>query len=571
MKVTDYIVEFLISKGITDVFGYPGGVVCHLIDSITKYDGQIAVHTNYHEQGAAFAACGYAQERCGVGVAYATSGPGATNLVTGIANAYFDSIPVIFLTGQVDTYGLKGKLPIRQRGFQETDVISIVESITKWAIRVDTPDDIMYCLERAYEEAVSGNPGPVVIDLPADVQRANIDTKKLRHFKNGVKCSTDIGEAALRVLDALSNASHPCLLVGNGVKQSGNRNRLREFAEMANIPTVFSMPAFDTLPYGHELNFGFIGANGHRYANFVLGKSDLIIVIGSRLDLKQVGSDRAKFAPKAKLVRIDIDSDNFSYPVHGDEVAIWADASELLPELIKRTDQKKGRQWVKVCSDLKERLSGYDRTTYTDFMQAFGKLIPKNVTITADVGQSEVWVAQYVQIKEGQSVHLSAGHGAMGYSLPAAIGAYYGNRRPVISFNGDGGIQMNIQELQYVAREKIPIKIVVVNNRSLGMIRGFQEANFEKNYAQTIEGRGYSMPDFLKIAAAYGIPYCLVKNIDDLNRAEVVNILTSDSAGFIELEISEETVLNPNFGGNGRIEDQRPYMDRELFEELMKL
>ena len=182
MKVTDYIIEYLIANSITDIFGYPGGVICHLIDSATKYSDKIAVHTNYHEQASAFSACGYAQECGKLGVAFSTSGPGATNLVTGIANAYFDSIPVLFLTGQVDTYGLKGNLPIRQRGFQETDIVSMVAPITKYAVRVDKPEDIVYKLEKAVSIAFQGNPGPVLVDVPADTQRAEIDLSLCRHY-----------------------------------------------------------------------------------------------------------------------------------------------------------------------------------------------------------------------------------------------------------------------------------------------------------------------------------------------------------------------------------------------------
>ena len=217
MKVTDYIIEFLISKQVTDIFGYPGGVICHLIDSATKYQGRINAHINYHEQAAAFAACGYAQESNKIGVAYTTSGPGATNLMTGIANAFFDSTPTMFLTGQVDTYGLKGDLPIRQRGFQETDVISMVKDITKYAVRIDDPKDIQFEMEKAYHIATSGNPGPVVLDLPADVQRADVDIETLQKFVP--QSETKNAGQTLEVLkEMLKSAKRPCFLIGNGIK-----------------------------------------------------------------------------------------------------------------------------------------------------------------------------------------------------------------------------------------------------------------------------------------------------------------------------------------------------------------
>lgn len=567
MKVTDYIVKRIIEEGVTDVFGYPGGVICHFIDSATKFPDKINAHINYHEQASAFAACGYAQETGNIGVAFVTSGPGATNLVTGIANAYFDSTPTLFLSGQVDTYGLKGDLPIRQRGFQETDVVSMVSSITKYAVRVDKPEDIKYELEKAIYIAKEGNPGPVLLDIPADVQRAEVEVDTLQNFD--IPRLEDIDDVLVDdILANIKKSSRPCLLVGNGVKQSYCVERVRKLVERLEIPTVFSMPAFDVLPFNSEYNFGFVGANGHRYANFVLGKADLIICIGSRMDLKQVGSNRAEFAPQAKIIRIDIDEDNFSYPVHSDEVQIKADIKSLLPNMLNKNLEayKCSVEWQTICAEIRKELYGYDDVQYTVLLKEYGKSIGDNCTITLDVGQSEVWCAQQLQVKDNQSVHMSAGHGAMGYSLPAAIGAYYGNKRPVYSFNGDGGIQMNIQELQFVAREQIPVHVVILNNHALGMIRGFQEANFNKNYAQTIEGKGYAVPNFEKIADAYRLQYELICDIDDI----VESNIEINKPSIIEIAMPVETVLNPNFGRNGLIQDQRPYIDRTVFETLMR-
>lgn len=568
MKVTDYILEFFISKGITDIFGYPGGVICHLIDSTTKYSTQIKAHVNYHEQASAFAACGYAQSSNKLGVAYSTSGPGATNLITGIANAFFDSIPTMFLTGQVDTYALKGSIPIRQRGFQETDIVSMVSGITKYVVRVDSPKDIRYELEKAYFMAFSGNPGPVLLDLPADVQRADVDIKNLKGYFPGKEEKIYSKEIELLFLE-LKKSKRPCILVGNGVKQSGMKTEIRKIIDLINIPTVFSMPAFDTLPTKHKLNFGFIGANGSRYGNFVLGKSDFIITIGSRLDLKQVGNVREQFAADAKIMRIDIDAGSFKYPVHKDEICIKADVRDFLPQLLKhvKCTEKVDEKWVSVCTQIKKYLTGHDDEEYTKLLNIVCRELPDNTTITADVGQNQVWIAQQFEVKENQSVHMSAGHGAMGYSLPAAIGSYYGLKKPVVSFNGDGGIQMNIQELQFLARTKIPVYVVVMNNKSLGMIRGFQEANFDKNYAQTIEEKGYSSPNFQKLAEAYGLQYLLIEKEFDVSRLNKLG----DKPALIELVMPEETSLTPNFGRNGLIQDQKPYLNRALYEKLMEL
>ncbi len=570
MKVTDYIISFLIDKHVTDIFGYPGGVICHLIDSATKCQNSIAVHTTYHEQGAAFAACGYAMSSSNIGVAFATSGPGATNLVTGVANAYFDSIPVLFFTGQVDTYTMKKDIPIRQRGFQETDIVKIMEPITKYSVCIDDLKAIRYELEKAYYLATSGNPGPVVIDLPADIQRANIDIDDLEGFSpSSVEEDRSLEASFDTIKEALEASERPCLLIGNGIKISGQEENIKILVETLRIPAVFSMPAFDILAYDHEFNYGFIGANGHRYGNFILGKSDLIITMGSRLDLKQVGNIRENFAPQAQIIRIDIDAGNLLYKVHQDEVDLKIDVKKLIPYLLQHIDMlpKCNTTWNNVCKVLKNELQGFDEKEYNHLITKIGDKIPDNYSITSDVGQSGVWIAQNLHLKKSQRVYMSAGHGAMGFSLPAAIGVYYGRKKPVVCFNGDGGLQMNVQELQFIKREKLPIKVIVINNEALGMIRGFQEANFDRNYSQTIEGKGYKAPDFKKIALAFDLTYTKIDNISELNGI----LLEDNSRMLIEVHVPVETELNPNFGRNGVIQDQRPYIERDKFNELMRL
>lgn len=569
IKVTDYIISFLIEKGVTDIFGYPGGVICHLMDSAQKKKDKINNHGTYHEQGAAFAACGYAQSTGKLGVAYATSGPGATNLITGVANAYFDSIPVLFITGQVDTYAARGEMSIRQRGFQETDIVSMTSCITKYCVNVDSPEKIKYCMEKAYWSAVKGNPGPVVLDIPADVQRAKVDLETLEGYIPESDEDDEV-ECGLKTIESeIGKAERPCLLVGNGVKLAGQRENFRKMVEVLGIPVVFSMPAFDLLPYEHPLNFGFIGANGKRYANFVLGKSDLIISIGSRLDLKQVGNSREQFCPKAALIRIDIDADGFSYKVHADEISVKADLYKIIPALTKRAELWEGdyANWLQACRKIKEKLTGIDDQIYNRIIKKIGANIPEDSKITLDVGQSQLWAVQSLQLKEKQEVYMSGGHGAMGYSLPAAIGIYYGGKKQVFCFNGDGGIQMNLQELQFIKREKIPVKIIILNNYALGMIRGFQEANFEKRYIYTTKESGYAAPDFEKLAYAYDLPYSKVTSEEEAEQFR----FQSDKAEIVEISLPMETVLVPNFGRNGLIQDQRPYIDRELFNELMEL
>lgn len=565
MKVTDYIVSFLINKGITDCFGYPGGVICHFIDSVSKYS-KINAHINYNEQGSAFAACGYSQYLGKPGVAYSTSGPGATNLVTGIANAYFDSTPCIFLTGQVDTYASADDFPVRQRGFQETNVVSMVKDISKWAVRVDDPKKIKYCLEKAYYVATSGNPGPVVLDLPADVQRADIDFTSIDSFVNPEEDAIDYKSIAKIIVQEISHASRPVIIAGNGIKQAGLKDKFKSLVEKMGAPIVFSLSAFDLLSYEHPINYGFIGTNGHRYANFLLGKADLIVSLGSRLDIRQIGLAREQFAPQAKLVRVDIDSESFSYKVHENEQSYYADLKKLIPEMLNQVDGFDFSEWLGVCNEIKNSLVGFDDRDYNTIISQVSELIPDGINFTIDVGQHQLWFAQSSKIKEHQSVFMSSGHGSMGYSLPAAIGLYYASHRPVVVICGDGGLMMNVQELQFIKRDALPIKIICINNSSLGMIRGFQERNFNCNYQLTTESSGYLAPNFKKLADAFGMKYTYIERIDDAKSIEF-----DDKAELIELRITNETVLEPNFGRTGQIQDQLPYLERDLFNRLMAL
>lgn len=571
MKISDYIVEFLISKGITDVFGYPGGMVTHLMDSFSKYKEQISAHVNYHEQAAAFAACGYAQASHKPGVAYATSGPGATNLITGIANSYFDSIPCIFITGQVNTYEGKGDLLVRQKGFQETDIVKIIEPVTKYAVKVTNEKDIKYELEKAYSICLEGRPGPVLLDIPMNIQRQEVEVSDLEGYNaKELGLNSDINRYDI-IINELEKSNRPCLLVGAGIKNSGLVEKFRELATTLNIPVVSSMIAADVMKREDINNFGFIGAYGHRAANFIVAKCDLLISIGSRLDIRQTGANQDGFAPNARLIRIDADKDEMTNQIKKDEIQIVekleSDSLGLLVDMVGNKVRKDYSNWKLICNEIKAKLEDLDNENSTRIIKELSGHIPDHVILTTDVGQNQVWVPQAFEFKEDQKVLFSGGHGAMGYSLPAAIGAYYATHKPVISFNGDGGIQMNIQELEFISRERLPIKIIIMNNSSLGMIRHFQEMYFESNFTQTVDKSGYSVPDFEKIANAYGLSYYNIKDAKQLNRS----IFENEEPTIIEVALDNDTYVFPKLSMGRPNQDQDPLMDRELYEYLMNL
>lgn len=571
MKLSDYIVSMLIEKGITDVFGYPGGMVTHLMDSFDKYKNQIIAHVNYHEQASAFAACGYAQVSHRPGVAYATSGPGATNLITGIANAYFDSIPCVFITGQVNTYESKGDLLVRQKGFQETDIISIVQSITKYVVQINNESDIKYELEKAWHISMEGRPGPVLIDIPMNIQRAEINPEELRGYEIPTSASYNIEEGKQIILDALEQSKQPVILAGHGIACANVVNEFRVFAKNLGIPIVTSMTGKDVIEEEAELNFGFVGAYGNRCANFIISNSDLIISMGSRIDCRQTGSNLKLFAENAKVVRIDVDAGEVTNRIKSEEVDVIASLQELLPVLNAQEFKLKDKyaRWLNACYTIKQELEHIDAQHENDIIKEFSYIVPDYATITTDVGQNQVWVAQSFAMKDHQKMLFSGGHGAMGYSLPAAIGAYYGSKQNVICFNGDGGLQMNMQELQFIVRENIPIKIVVLNNKSLGMIRHFQEMYFESNFVQTKENKGYTVPEFNKIANAYNLRYIKVDTIEDIPICK--DMLEDNKPCFIEISLSDTTYVSPKLAMGRPIHDQDPLLERELFNRLMEI
>ena len=335
MKVSDYIVKFLINQNITDVFGYPGGMITPFMDSLLKYENEIKSHLTYNEQSAAFAANGYAKVSYKPGVAYATSGPGATNLITGIADAYFDSIPCVFITGQVNTYEQKKQLLCRQKGFQETDIVSMVKSITKYAVSIQDEKDIRYELEKAFFICTNKRCGPVLIDIPFNIQKANINPEELKSFKiNENEKSNDL-LAIKEILKYLDKAKRPVIIAGKGIDISNQKENFAKLVEKFKIPVVTSMISIDLLQHDNLYNFGFIGIYGHRYANIILAKSDLIITLGTRLDTRQTGVQQ-NFNVKAPILRIEIDKNELTNRISQNEIQLVGDLKKILPRFIKR-------------------------------------------------------------------------------------------------------------------------------------------------------------------------------------------------------------------------------------------
>lgn len=520
MKVTQYIARFLKDKGIHTVFELQGGMITRIIDALNQ-EGGINIVSMHHEQAAAMAADAYGRIKNKPGVALATSGPGATNLLTGIGNCFFDSVPAIFITGQVNTNEQKGDKSTRQIGFQETDIVAMAEAITKKAYAIKTKDEIPNVFEEAYQIAMSGRPGPVLIDIPMNIQNQEIEdalVEKPFLEKNLTTCDDFIN----KYINALKVSKKPLLLIGRGIRAAQASELFKNFIAKFQIPVVTSLLGVDVLPYTHPLRVGFIGTYGNRWANYALGSSDVLLVLGSRIDLRQTGADIEAFKQGKQIFHVDIDSAELNNRFT-DTITLNTDLVTFFEEVQKidysyclpidwNAEIKEKREAYNDILELKN-VKGINPNR---FMHQLSKISFKAKGFTTDVGNNQMWSAQSLELNGDQLFLSSGGMGAMGYSLPAAIGASIAlNKQPMVCISGDGGFQINIQELETVKRNNLPIKIVILNNHCLGMIRQFQDSYFESRYQSTIWG--YSAPDFTAIARAYGIDSFSIEKEEDIN------------------------------------------------------
>jgi acetolactate synthase-1/2/3 large subunit len=542
MKVTDYITDFLIEKGVNHVFGIPGGVVLDILDSLNKQKEKIEVHLNYHEQASAFAACGYAQVTGQIGIAYATKGPGVTNLVTGIANAYFDSIPVLFLTA----HSKEHRAGLRFEEKQEFDTIRMISGIVKYAARINKLHDIRYHLERAHYEAVSGRPGPVFLDIAHAVCKAEVEPALMRGFINesvGIQMS-DIEKTSEEIKAALNRAKRPVLLIGDGIHQSGTESYLVELVAKLKIPVLSSRFAQD-IAADSKYYFGFIGSHAMRYSNFILSKCDLVISLGNRLAYNPESESFGNFTRYCKVIRIDVDSAEFTRNL-SNALNYHVDIKQFLPFLVKTPWRcKTYHEWVDVCMTLKNRLFSYDTEYPVKIISNIIKHLNDGVVITSDVGKNELWLAHaYALAGRTNRILYSKSLGASGSSLPKAIGVYYATRNRVVCFTGDVGIQMNIQELQFIARDKLPIVIILLNNQVSGMIRDEQKYKFNSRFVHSTFDSGYATPNFGAVANVFSIPYICLDGFD--KTFEFKSFLSENGPVFIEIKIDEEADVFPN-------------------------
>lgn len=564
MKASDFIAKFIEAKGVKNIFELSGGMITHLLDSFHLHT-KVNIISVHHEQGASFAA-----DACGrvtglPGVALATSGPGATNLLTGIGSCYFDSSPALFITGQVNINELKGDRPIRQLGFQETDIVSMAAPITKKSYRVTDASALPAILEEAFALAVSGRPGPVLIDIPMNVQRADIKPGK-RTIKRTIP-GTKIPATELTAMAAdIKKSSRPLVLLGRGVRAAFVEKELAAFLDLTQLPVITSLLALDAIAYGSKQRVGFIGSYGNRWANMALGDADLLIVIGSRLDIRQTGADTAFFGNR-KIYHVDCEAGEINNRVK-DCIPILVDIRDFLSAFNKRFGKNKflpKADWQASIRALQKKWPDDKELQCTGinpnaFMHQLSQRSKQSKAYIADVGAHQMWAAQSLEIQKGQLFLTSGGMGAMGFALPAAIGASMSlNNKPVVALIGDGSMQINIQELQTIVRNKLNIKIIILNNQSLGMITQFQQSYFEERYQSTLWG--YSAPDFKKIALAYGIQSKTISKPADVDTA-VKWLWSKENEGrpvLLQVMIEPLTNIYPKIAFGKPITEMEPF------------
>jgi len=545
MSGAEMLVRSLKDEGVEIMFGYPGGVLLDFYDALFG-SGMRHIMTR-HEQAAAHAADGYARASGKVGVCMATSGPGATNLVTGIANAYMDSVPLVAFTGQVATHMIGGD------AFQEADIMGITRPVTKHSYLVTKTEDLPGIVQEAFFIASTGRPGPVVIDLPKDVLSGKGKYKRADKVDiRGYKPSMDGHKGQMkRVLSEIRKAKRPVIYAGGGVIISKATRNLVEFAEKNQIPVTCTLLGLGGFPADHPLFLGMLGMHGTFQANMTIHESDLIIAIGARFDDRVTGNV-AKFAPSARIVHIDIDPSAISknivvhVPVVGDVKGVLCGINNLQKDEepvwseIRESWLERVRQWGRERPLDFDRKSSQIKPQYV--IERLSELSPDDCIITTEVGQNQMWTAQFYRFRHPQTLLSSGGLGTMGYGFPAAIGAQFAfPDRLVVDIAGDGSIQMNIQELATVAQHNLPVKILILNNCFLGMVRQWQELFYGARYSSTCL---VSNPDFVRIAEAYGVKGIRIDRKEDVD-AGLLEMMKHDGPVVVNCSVDREEGVFP--------------------------
>ena len=552
------VVRCLIAEGVDVAYGYPGGAIMPIYDELYKYQDQLHHVLTRHEQGAAHAAQGYARTSGRVGVALATSGPGATNLITGIADAQIDSTPMVCITGQVASHLLGTD------AFQETDVISISSPITKWNCQVTKSEDIPAAIAKAFYIAKSGRPGPVLIDITKDAQQGVLDYngyEKCSHVRSYKPVPETNIEKVKEAAEIINAAKKPMIIFGQGVILGSAEAELKAFVEKSGIPSAWTVLGLSAMPTNHPLNVGMVGMHGNYGPNKLTNECDVLIAIGMRFDDRVTGKLDV-YAKQAKVIHFDIDPAEIDKNVKTD-VAVIGDAKDTLAKVLEYVDQKEHTSWLNEFRafdqiEFEKVIDGQlnptkEGLTMGEVLQGINKAAKDNAVIVSDVGQHQMMAVRYANFTNTRSNVTSGGLGTMGFALPAAIGAKMGApARDVVAIIGDGGFQMTCQELGTILQTGTAVKIVVLNNEFLGMVRQWQQLFFDKRYAST----EMINPDFIKLAEAYSIPAKKVTQRENL-QAAIDEMIACETSYFLEVMVEKEDNVFPMVPTGASVSDVR--------------
>ena len=595
-RVADYFGEYLVSLGINTDFTVPGGGAMHLDDAFAHTDGMKCVFVQ-HEQSAAIAAEAYARLHKQIPLVCVTTGPGGTNTLTGVAGAWLDSIPMLVISGQVRYVNTAraANIPIRAMGDQEFDITRVVEPMTKYAVMLNDPKMAMYHLEKAIYLAKEGRPGPVWLDVPLDIQSAIVDEKDFIHFdpvKEGYKENKyDVDDKTIdKVIELIRKSKRPAYNAGNGIRIANAHNEFVESVNLLNIPVVTGFDSVDLIETDNSLFVGKGGLFGDRPGNWAIQNSDLVLSVGSRLSVRQVGYNKKTWAREAFVIMVDIDKYELAKPSIHVELPICADAKKFLTKLNKKLKEhpiERKEEWLNKCIEWKRNYPVVQPKHYAKqelanvycFIKELSKRIPENKVNVIGNGSACVVGGHAFEIKKGQRYIVNSGAASMGYDLPAAIGAYFAVKEEIICLSGDGSIQMNLQELQTIVHHKLPIKMFIINNDGYHSMRQTESNLFPEHSMFGVgphDSHDISFPDLHKISDAYGIPYYSIKNNDEMNKID--DILKIDGFCLVEVFVDVNQKFEPKSATkrypdgtlvSPPLEDLYPFLPREELKRNM--
>lgn len=567
-KISDIVMSYVSSLGVKHVFMLPGGGSMHLVDSLGRSE-ELTYVVNLHEQGCAIAADAYGQFTNELGVALVTTGPGGTNTLTGVAAAWLDSTPCLFISGQVKREDLKGTSGVRQLGFQEIDIVEMVRSITKYAVTVTDPRDTLFHLQKAVHAARSGRPGPVWVDIPLDVQGALLDESELRSFEASASSrSPELRGQVAEVITLLNAAKRPAVLIGNGVRLADAGTEIDDLIEVLGVPVLTTWKALDLVPDEHPLFAGRPGAVAQRGANFVQQTADLLLVLGARLDLGQTAYNHKNFAPRARKVIVDVDGSEIDKLRMSIDVRVQADAGDFVLEMLRQKQHldpidrsawvQRSQTWRRDYPVVLDEYWSYDDgvslyvlvDVLSDLLEDGDLFVPGSSGACSEVSM------QAFRAKRGVRVLNSQGIGSMGMAIPAVIGACLAaGQRRTISIDGDGGFWMNIQELETVRRLNLPAKFFVLNNDGYGSIKATQNSHFAGFMVGSGPTSGLTLPDIRRVSSAFGIETSQLR--DHINiREHISSILSSPGPSVCEVMVSPRQATAPRVSSQ-RLPDGR--------------